>query len=113
MSAFDDFNDTSFADAADIIGTEDFTIGGFSETFAGILNEFSAEKTIDIGGLVGTYLAILVCEPDQLTSVITGSIERALDGKVVTILGRSFKITRAALDESTITLGLSNPAKTK
>jgi len=109
MSAFDDFNDAAFAEASGLIGTEEFTIVGLAQTFTGILNSFGSAKVIDLGGIRGEHTATLECEPTQFEDAIEGSLERALDGRKLTIDGRSFKITRAYLDTCSLTLGLTNP----
>lgn len=112
MSPFDAYNAQSFADAAAILGTESFTIAGLDEIYRGILNEFAAEKQIDLGGLLGTYTATLLCEPSQFDD-IEGRLERTLDGRLVTLSGRTYKITRCALDDTALTIGLTNPAKSR
>lgn len=110
--SFAAFNAQSFADSAAIYGVETFAITGLSPEFTGILNEFAAEKQIDLGGIVGTYTATLMCELDQFDD-IEGSLERALDGRTLTLAGRTYKISRCALDDTALTLGLTNPAKGK
>jgi len=112
MSDFDDFNDSSLADAGDIIGREAFTFVDGTEPFYGILNEYGSVKSIDIGGIVGEYTATLICELDQFED-LEGPLERTLDGRKVTLNGRSFKVTRTFFDGSSITLGLTNPSGKK
>jgi len=107
MSAFDDFHRSAFADASDIIGIESFTIAGIALPFTGILNEFGAAREIDLGGKSGTYTATLTCDLDQFDD-LDGPLERTLDGKRVTLGGRTYKIDRAAIDSATATLGLAN-----
>lgn len=109
MSAFDDFNAAAFAEASGIIGVEPFTITGLSATFTGVLNNFGSAKMITLGGVRSEYLATLECEPTQFEDLIDGPLERALDGRLLTLDGRDFKITRAFLDDCSLTLGLSNP----
>lgn len=108
MSAFNDFHRSAFAESADIFGTEDFSIAGVVGSFTGVLNEFAAERDLMLGGKSGTYTATLTCDLDQFDD-LTGPLERTLDGKRLTIAGRSFKIDRVTLDEATVTLGLANP----
>lgn len=111
MSAFDDFSDGCFADAINIFGTEEFTISSVpSRTFCGVLNEFASEKEIDIAGIAGIYIATLICELGQFTS-IAGPLERAFDGASVIIDGKKFKIHRTAIDGISLTLGLQHPNK--
>lgn len=112
MSDFDDFNDEALADAGDIIGRESFTIATLEGSYAGILNEFGAVKSLTIGGIIGEYTATLVCELDQFDD-LDGPLERTLDGRKITINGRELKITRVFLDGTAITLGLSNPSGKK
>jgi len=112
MSAFDDFNDYGFDEAASVFGVDSFTIGGIATTFEGVLNEFGAEKQVDFGGLTGTYTATIIAEIDQFDDV-TGPLERTLDGRTLVVDGRIFKINRCLLDDSTLTIGLTNPNKTR
>jgi hypothetical protein len=107
MSAFDDFTDESLSSSGDIIGRESFTITGLPGSYAGIVNEFTAAREIDLGGKVGTYTATVVCELDQFDD-LDGPLERTLEGKRITINGSSYKCDRAALDGSSLTLGLAN-----
>lgn len=106
MSDFDDFAAEALADSGDIMGTEEFTIPSLTGSFFGILNEFSAARDIDIGGKVGTYTATLVCELDQFDD-LDGPLERTLEGKRCSIGSRSYKIDRAAVDSTSLTLGLA------
>lgn len=109
MSAFDEFNDGSMADAFDIIGTETFTLSGVAgRTFEGVLNEFASEKEIDLGGIAGIYTATIVCRIDQFDD-LTGKLERRFDGMEATIEGRKFRVGRTAIDEVSVTLGLQHP----
>ena len=107
-SEFDDFCSESMADVGDIVGREEFTIVELAGPFSGILNEFGSVKEINIGGIVGEYTATVLCELDQFDE-IDGPLERILDGRMVTLAGRKFKITRAFVDGISITLGLANP----
>jgi hypothetical protein len=109
MSAFDDFSEGCMADAFDIIGTETFTLSGIAgRTYSGVLNEFASEKEINLGGISGVYIATLVCQLDQFDD-IDGKLERRFDGMSVTVNGRTFKVSRTALDKISITLGLQHP----
>lgn len=109
MSLFTDHAAGCMAAASDIIGGEEFTVSGYTGTFQGILNEFASEKEIEIGGIIGTYSATLVCELEQFDDC-AGPLERRFDGRLVTVGGRTFKITRAALDDISLTFGLAHPA---
>ncbi len=109
-SEFDDFNETGFREASGVFGSEPFTIGGVPGTYFGILNEFTCEKELDIGGKFGTYTATVICALDDFSD-LDGPLERTLDGKRVSIAGRDFKVSRVAHDGVTLTLGLTNPVK--
>lgn len=106
-SDFDDFCEEGLGASFDVVGRDDFTIAGLAGSFRGILNEFTAARDIDLGGKVGTYTATLLCEL-VLFDEIDGPLERALEGKRLTICGRNYKIDRAALDNCSLTLGLAN-----
>lgn len=110
MSPFDAANQAAFTEAAAYFGQQRFTLG--DKTIAGILNEFGCEMDVIIGGKSGTYTATLIGDRRQI-SHITSPIERSLYGRDITIDGRTFKITRCALDEISFTLGLTNPSKSK
>lgn len=108
MSDFDDFNTAAFAEAAAVLGTESFTLTGLAGTFTGVLNAFGSAKIIDLGGIRSEVTATLECDPAQFDD-IDGPLERALDGRKLTIDRREFKVTRAYLDACSLTLGLTNP----
>jgi len=112
MSDFDDFNDSCMIEAGDIIGREGFAIVDLDGTFYGILNEYGSVKSIDIGGIIGEYTATLICELEQFED-IEGPLERTLDGRKVTLNGRTYKVTRTFFDGSSITLGLTNTSGKK
>jgi len=106
MNDFDDFTREALGDASDIVGQEEFTIPGLDGRFCGILNEFTAAREIDLGGKVGSYTATLLCGLDQFDDIV-GPLELALEGRRCVIDGRSYKIDRAAVDSSSVTLGLA------
>lgn len=109
-SAFDDFIRTGFDEAAQVLGQVSFTIE--AKTVLAVLNEFTAEQELIIGGKSGIYAATLIGARPQLAHV-TAPIERTLYGRDITVDGRAFKITRCHLDGQTFTLGLSNPSRGK
>jgi len=106
MSQFDTFNSAAFGAAAAIFGEVSFTLD--SVTYTGVLNEFTAERELEIGGFVGNFAATLVCSLAQF-SAITAPVERTLEGHQLTLSGRTFRIQKAAADECTLTLGLVHP----
>lgn len=110
ISEFEIFSQAGFTEAADIIGQVSCTIEG--KPVYGILNEFTAEQVLEIGGIAGTYTATLTGDKRELAH-ITSPIERTLYGLVITLESRKFKITRCALDSVSFTLGLTNPTKGK
>jgi hypothetical protein len=111
MSAFDDFNDSAFDEAAAVIGTDSFTISNVAYT-GGILDEFTASREVEIGGMMGSYDGTLMVKLTNVSN-ITAPIERSVEGKVIVISGRSFRVEKAATDSLTLTMGLANLNKTK
>ncbi|WP_395736279.1 hypothetical protein [Prosthecobacter sp.] len=107
MSDFNDFTQEAFGDAGDIIGREEFTIRGLAGAFCGIMNEFTAALEIDLGGKVGTYTATLVCQLEEFDD-LAGPLEKALEGKRLSIGGREYKIDRVSVDSTSATIGLAN-----
>jgi hypothetical protein len=110
MSQLDQFSTSAFIEASAVMGLASFTISGQNGTFTGVLNEFESAKEIDIGGIMASYGATLVCSLSQF-SAVTGSLERTIDGRTITISGRTFKAARCAVDGVAITIGLVNPTK--
>lgn len=109
-SALDDFLRTGFDEAAQVMGQVSFTL--LDKTVLAVLNEFTAEQELIIGGKSGIYTATVTGARPQLAHVAT-PIERTLYGRDITLEGRTFRITRCHLDGQTFTLGLSNPARGK
>ena len=107
MTEFDEFTAEALVESGDIIGRETFTITGLTGNFAGILNEFTAARDIEVGGTRGTYAATVICELEEFDDV-TGPLDRTVEGKRAVFGSRTFKIERIALDSSSITLGLAN-----
>jgi hypothetical protein len=111
MSLFDTFTESCGTEAFNVIGTAAFTISGIDGEFAGILNEFTSQKELSIGGILGTYTATLVVSRREIASEVTQPIERALTGRSVTCEGRTFKVASVDQDTVFITLGLENETK--
>lgn len=110
MSDLDDFLTSSQADAMEVIGTMSVTIDG--TTYPAVVNQFSAERELELGGFVGTYDASAFIELSEL-SALTAPLERTLEGKTLTVDGRTLRIDRVLVDVTGVTLALSNPAKRK
>jgi hypothetical protein len=108
MSAFTDMVTTSMADAFTVFGVTSVTINAAS--YDAIFDEFAAERELELGGFVGTYAATALIQLAALSGV-TAPIERTLEGKTLTVSGRTFRIDRVGLDEAGATLGLNNPNK--
>jgi hypothetical protein len=110
VSAFDDFNTQSMLNAAETIGEVAITITDVSGSPMAIVDQFSAERELDVGGFVGTYDARAVVRLTFLSGV-TAPIERTLEGETLTVDGRTFRIDVVELDTVSATLGLNNPKK--
>ena len=108
MSALSDFSQQSLAEAALIFGTSTTTING--EDYEGIFDQFSAERELELGGYVGTYDATVVLQLADLAA-LAAPLERTLEGKSLTVEGRTFRIDQVGVDSAGVTLGLSNPHK--
>lgn len=98
-------------DAFAIIGGIAFTISGIDGEFSGVLNEYTSQRELDIGGLIGTYTATLVAKRREIAAEVTGQIEKVLTGRKVTIEGRVFKIANVGHDSISVTLTLENEMK--
>lgn len=96
------------SEALDVFGRVSFTLNGTIYANAGMLNEFDSARELEIGGFVGSFSATLVCERSKFTETSGTALERSLDGKLVVIDGRTFKVAKASMDESSVTLGLVN-----
>jgi uncharacterized protein len=110
VSAFNDFNTQSMGDAAETIGETSVTITGVSGSPKAIVDQFTAERELEMGGYVGTYDARAMVRLTYLSGV-TAPIERTLEGGTLTVDGRTFRIDVVELDSVTATLGLNNPKK--
>jgi hypothetical protein len=115
VSAFDDFNTQSMGDAEEAIGGIAVTItlpsgSTVSGSPKAIVDQFTAERELEMGGYVGTYDARAMVRLTYLSGV-TAPIERTLEGGTLTVDGRTFRIDVVELDSVTATLGLNNPKK--
>lgn len=110
VSAFTDFVATSMDDSFDVFGPVTVTINAV--TYDAVVDEFAAEREMEIGGFVGTYQASALLKLADVSG-LTAPIERTLEGQTLTVGGRTYRIDRAALDEAGVMLGLNNPAKHK
>lgn len=112
MSAFTDTITADLAVAFQVFGSVSVSISGVAGTFAAVVDQFSAERELELGGFVGTYDAVAFIQAADAAG-ITAPIERTLEGRTLTVDGRTFRIDRAIQDDAGITLGLANPAKRK
>lgn len=110
MSDFDDFNDSAWTDSIATIGTTSFTLSNTAYT-GGVFNEFAAAKQMADGGFMGEYDATLMVVATAFSN-IAAPVERTVEGAVVVISGRSFRVEKALSDSLTITLLLANKNKT-
>jgi hypothetical protein len=111
MSLFDTFSEGCLTDSANIIGEIAFTIGGINQEFAGVLNEYTAQRELDVGGLRGTYSATIVAKRREIAASVSGQLEKTLTGRKVIIEGRTFKISTVDHDSISVTLTLENEIK--
>jgi hypothetical protein len=107
VSLFDEFSSSAFSQAGSIIGVESFTLTGIDDEFTGILNEYESNKQLDVGGIMAEYTATITCELDQFDD-LDGPLERWIDGRVVNIAGRRFKVVTTRLDTVSLTIMLAN-----
>jgi hypothetical protein len=105
-SDFDAFMNAGIAEAVQVIGTKTFTIGGTTYRNAGILSQYTSARELELGGFAGVFDATLLCPRTKFTETNGVALERSLDGKLVVIDSRTFKIARTEMDESSVTLGL-------
>jgi len=103
MGAFDDFTVAALADAEAAFGSQAFTLDG--ATYTGILNEFQGEEAAEIGGMLGSYNATLVCQKPQF-SALTRPLQKTLLGKVLTIDGLQYVAHSVGVDGASVTFGL-------
>ncbi len=103
MSELDDLMNEGLTVSSEVMGAESFTIDG--RPLSGVLNEFEGEQEIELGGLLGTYNATLVCTRAQFR-VFGSPLTRTLKCKIVEIDGVKYSIKRIANDSVSVSLGL-------
>lgn len=103
MSDLDDFMNEGLTISSEIMGETEFTIDG--RPLTGVLNEFEGEQEIELGGLLGTYNATLVCPRAQFR-FFGSPLTRTLKSKIVEIDGVKYSIKRIANDSVSVSLGL-------
>lgn len=91
-------------------GGKDFIIAGTTYKRAGILNEFTSTKELEIGGFMGKYDGTVMAKRSIFTEAANAKLERDLDGQQLTIQGRIFRIKAVSIDETSVTLGLTHAA---
>ncbi len=106
ISEFDAFMSAGLTEAAQVIGTVSFTVQGTSYRNAGILDAFTSSRELEIGGFVGNFDATVLCLRKKFTETSGTPLERTLDGKLLVIDSRTFRIARVEMDESSVTFGL-------
>lgn len=105
-SEFDSFTASALSESLDVFGRVSFTLDGTPYPNAGLLNEFDSARELEIGGFVGNFNATLLCQRSKFTETPGVPLERTLDGKLLVIDGRTFRVGKASMDESSVTLGL-------
>ena len=108
ISEFDSFMSAGLAEAAQVIGTVSFTVQGTSYRNAGILDQFTSSRELEIGGFSGNFDATILCLRSKFTETSGTPLERTLDGKTLVVDGRTFTISRVEMDETSVTFGLVN-----
>lgn len=108
-SDFDAFMSASLDESFAVFGALDFVLDGQSYTKAGVINEYDSARELEIGGFVGSFNATLLCKRSKFTETTGTLLERTLDGKLLVIQGRTFRIAKASVDETGVLLGLVNP----
>ena len=103
MPNFDDFIADALGTAEEVFGGLAFTIDAVSYT--GILNEFSGDEEVELGGVLYAFSATLVCQRPQF-SALTAPLHKTLQGKHVLIDGIKYRVAKAIADTASVTLGL-------
>jgi hypothetical protein len=109
---FLDCMNSAFAEALEIFGATDFSIA--RHKFSGDVDLFDGDRELlggndGGGGWGGTYSGTIVAPLAQFGRKFPSPLERSLDGKLLTISGRTFRIGRVIEDAISITLHLKNP----
>lgn len=103
MSAFDDMISAGLEEASAMFGETAFTFEG--RTFHGVLNEYAGEQEVEIGGILGSYNATLVCAKPQFR-LVTKPLQKTLNGALITMEGIGYRVERVSVDSASVTLGL-------
>lgn len=103
MSAFDDMIAAGMESAEGLFGSTPFSLEG--RNYEGVLNEYAGEQEVEIGGILGSYSATLVCQKPQFR-LHAKPLQKTLNGALITIEGIGYRIERVAVDSASVTLGL-------
>ena len=91
---------------------ETFTIGNIK--LNGYVNLFDAEEAyLDIGGLNIPASGTVIAPLDQFAGKFPAPIATTLEGKMLVVRNRKFRIAKASEDIVNITIALENPTKSK
>lgn len=107
-SEFDSFMAAGLDDMLDTTGGKDFIIAGTTYKKAGILNEFTSAKELEIAGFMGKYDGTVMAKRSIFTEATNAKLERNLDGEQLTMEGRVFRIKSVSIDETSVTMGLTH-----
>jgi len=112
MAEFDDIMAAGLEAFMAAVGAVPFQIAG--KTFAGDYSEFSAEKSFDGDGpMEGVYPATILAARTQFVGKFSEPLEKSLADQRLVVKGRTFRISRAVVDGSSVTLQLENVNATK
>jgi len=103
MSELDDFMAEGLMVTENVSGSDEFTLAG--KTYYGVLNEFEGTEEIELGGVLSSYNATIVCQRPQFRA-LGSPLARVLKGKVISIESTNYTIQRVANDRVSVTLGL-------
>jgi len=106
ISEFDSFMSAGLVEASKVIGQVSFTVQGTTYRNAGILDQFTSSRELEIGGFSGNFDATILCLRSKFQETSGTPLERTLDGKLLVIDSRTFRIARVEMDESSVTFGL-------
>jgi hypothetical protein len=94
MSDLDDLMSEGMIISEEVMGAERFYIAGLP--YVGILNEFSGEQEIELGGILSSYHATLVCQRPQFRA-FGSPLHQTLQGKIVEIEGVKYTVQRVII----------------
>jgi len=75
------------------------------KAYTGILNEFDGDHTMEIDGMMIGVNSTLVCNKGQFR-MLTKPLQKTLQNKTITLDGVGYTVTKAAVDSSSVTIGL-------